>query len=68
MKKIARVIKWGNGMIMVFDEDGIQMPEYQGRYAEVKERILANIPKHHNVLFETGIWHKGTQNTPREDW
>ena len=29
---------------MVFDEEGEQLPEYQGRYPEVKEKILTDAP------------------------
>jgi hypothetical protein len=31
-------------MVMVFDEDGEQIPEYQGHYGDVKEKILADAP------------------------
>jgi hypothetical protein len=41
-KMIKTVIRVQNGMVMVFDERGEQMPEYQGRYDEVREMILAN--------------------------
>ncbi len=41
---IKTIIRIKNDMVMVFDEDGEQMPEYQGSYGDVKERILANAP------------------------
>ncbi len=41
---IKTVIRIKNDMVMVFDEDGEQMPEYQGYYNDVKARILANAP------------------------
>ena len=41
---IKTVIRIENNMVMVFDETGEQMPEYQGYYDEVKERILASAP------------------------
>jgi hypothetical protein len=31
-------------MVMVFDEYGEQIPEYQGYYHDVKEKILADAP------------------------
>ena len=37
---IKTVIKCPNNMVMVFDERGEQIPEYQGQYEEVKEGIL----------------------------
>ena len=39
---IKTVIRTKNGMVMVFDERGEQMPEYQGRYDDVREMIVAN--------------------------
>jgi hypothetical protein len=41
---IKTVIRIKNDMVMVFDEDGEQLPEYQGHYYDVKERILADAP------------------------
>jgi hypothetical protein len=41
---IKTVIRIKNDMVMVFDEDGEQIPEYQGPYEDVKERILADAP------------------------
>ena len=41
---IRSVIKAPNNMVMVFDENGEQIPEYQGQYEEVKERILKDAP------------------------
>jgi hypothetical protein len=31
-------------MVMVFDENGEELPEYQGRYNEVRDRIVADAP------------------------
>lgn len=36
---ITTVMRFKNGMVMVFDEKGEQMPEFQGRFEEVHERI-----------------------------
>jgi hypothetical protein len=41
---IRCVITAENGMVLVFDEAGEQIPEYQGRYHEVKPRILKDAP------------------------
>lgn len=41
---IKTVIRIKNDMVMVFDEDGEQLPEYQGHYHDVKEKILADAP------------------------
>ena len=41
---IKTVFKWENGMVMVFDKKGEQIPEYQGQYQEVKGSILKDAP------------------------
>lgn len=40
---IKTVIRIKNDMVMVFDENGEEMPCYQGYYNEVKDKILANV-------------------------
>jgi hypothetical protein len=42
---IKTVIRIKNDMVLVFDEAGEQMPEFQGHYPDVKARILANAPE-----------------------
>jgi hypothetical protein len=39
---IKTVIRMKNDMVMVFDEDGEQIPEYQGYYNDIKDKILAD--------------------------
>lgn len=39
---IRTVIRINNNMVMVFDEEGEQIPWYQGDYDDVRERILAD--------------------------
>ncbi len=39
--KIKNVYVFGNGMVMVFDQFGQQMPEYQGRDEDVRAKIRA---------------------------
>jgi len=64
---IKTVIKSYNGMVIVFDNRGEQIPEYQGQYQEVKERILKDAPT--NAVFgyfpncETEL-----KIVPREEW
>ena len=41
---IKTVIRCPNNMVMVFDEKGEQIPEYQGQYGEVKESIFKDAP------------------------
>jgi len=68
MQKISSVIKMENGMVMVFDADGEQIPEYQGPYNMVKERILRDASL--NAQFSDG-WKKsggGLNIISREIW
>ena len=54
-------------MVMVFDENGEQIPEYQGQYEEVNERILRDAPP--RAIF--GRWpdyEVDIQTVSREDW
>ena len=39
---IKTAIRIKNDMVMVFDENGEELPEYQGYYNDVKDRILAD--------------------------
>ncbi len=41
---IRKIIRLKNDMVMVFDEDGEQMPEYQGIYEDVRDRIIEDAP------------------------
>ena len=64
---IKTVIKYSDSMVMVFDEKGEQIPEYQDRYEKVKESILKNAPL--KVVF----WHLSDsepvlRKVPREEW
>ena len=64
---IKTVIKFQSNMVMVFDENGEQIPEYQGRYEEVKESILKDAPK--NAVFALGFNDAGVlRQVPREEW
>lgn len=52
---ISSVILWTNGIVMVFDHDGQQMPAFQGYFERVAPRI--------NAIFrgswEYGDWRRG---------
>lgn len=64
---IKTVIRCQNDMVMVFDNKGEQIPEYQGQYQAVKEKILKDASL--NAVFghfpdcETEL-----QIVPREEW
>ena len=64
---IKTVIKSNDNMVIVFDEKGEQIPEYQGLYDEVKEKILKDaLPETRFVVFPDD----GTELkiVPREEW
>ncbi|MDP2664133.1 MAG: hypothetical protein Q8P08_01725 [bacterium] len=42
MQKMKTVIRSEKGMVMVLDEQGEQIPEYQGQYEDVKDKVLRN--------------------------
>lgn len=41
---IKTIIRLKDDMVMVFDTEGEQIPEYQGKYENVKESILRDAP------------------------
>ncbi len=64
---IRTAIKCQNGMVMVFDEKGEQLTEYQGQYEESKARILKDAPL--NAIFGYFPEYKvELQIVPREEW
>jgi len=40
-RRITTVYSFPNGMVMVFDQDGKQMPEFQGRREDALPKIKA---------------------------
>lgn len=54
---ITNVILWQNGMVMVFDEQGQQISEYQGRHENVRDLIISNAPA--DAHFFRGEWARG---------
>ena len=63
---IDEVIKLPNGMVVVFDEEGEQMPEFQGRYQDVRAKILAQAPK--GTKFFRGDYPLEKNPVARKDW
>lgn len=60
-------IRYENNMVMVFDKKGEQIPEYQGQYQEVRERILRDAPP--EAIFAHGFTDAGEpRNVDREEW
>ena len=64
---IKTVIKCLNSMVMVFDERGEQIPEYQGQYEEVKGSILKDVTQDavFSYFFDT---EPKLRDVPKEEW
>ena len=64
---IKTAIRLPNDMVMVFDEEGEQVPEYQGWYEEVKEQLLRDAPGDagFNRWFDNRV---ETEAVSRENW
>jgi len=64
---IKAIIRCLNDMVMVFDKEGEQIPEYQGQYEEVKERILQDAPPTavFGYLFD---FEPELREVPKEEW
>jgi len=64
---IKAAIKFRNNMIMVFDENGEQIPKYQGKYEELKESVLKDAPP--DVIFAHGFSDTGgLMKVSRAEW
>ena len=64
---IKTVIKCSNNMVMVFDNKGEQIPEYQGQYEEVKGEILKDAPP--SAVFGCfPDYENELRIMPREEW
>ena len=64
---IKTVIRLRNDMVMVFDTEGEQVPEYQGQYEDVKERILRSTSS--GAVFKHWFGHSlEPEVLPRNNW
>lgn len=64
---IKSVIKTPNNMVMVFDENEEQIPEYQGHYEGVKESILKDAPP--GTIFGRWVdYETDIKTVSREEW
>jgi len=64
---IKIVIRFKNNMVVVVDEEGEQIPKYQGQYEEVKQSILKDAPS--DAIFTHGFANYGElRKVPREEW
>jgi hypothetical protein len=64
---IKTAVRLKNDMVMVFDETGEQIPEYQGQYDMVKGNILRDASP--EAVFSHGIAASGRLlEVSRENW
>lgn len=64
---IKYVIRCRDDMVMVFDEKGEQVSEYQGRYIYVREKILKDARPDTQFSREQD-GEPGLSYIPREEW
>ena len=64
---IKTVIKCPNNMVMVFDREGEQIPQYQGQYEEVKTNILKDAPLN-TVFGYLSNSEPELRRVPRQEW
>lgn len=63
---IKTVIRIENDLVMVFDENGEEIPEYQGVYDYVKDRIIADASD--DAVFNHWFGHSLKPHTVNEDF
>jgi hypothetical protein len=63
---ISSVMKAENGVVLVFDARGEQIPEYQGLYQTVKPRILKDAPP--AAIFYAFDNETELKTVPRNEW
>jgi hypothetical protein len=64
---IRTVIRLRNNMVLVFNGEGEQIPEYQGQYADVKERIMQDASR--GTVFNHWYGHSLLPEViPGENW
>lgn len=63
---IDEVIRFSNDIVLVFDEHGEQVPEFQGYYEKVKVKILAHAPR--GTVFLYMDWPKIFTKVSRGKW
>jgi len=63
---IQQVIRFGNDMVIVFDEKGEQILEYQGHYDRVRDMILRDAPP--TAKFIHAVFNLSGDGVPREEW
>lgn len=63
---IKEAILFDNEMVMVFHENGEQIPEYQGRHSKVVTKIIQNSTD--KTIFKFAKWGKYSVEVSKEQW
>ena len=64
---IKTVIRLRNNLVMVFDTEGEQVPDYQGQYEDVKDQILRDAQS--ETVFNHWFGHTlKPRSVTRRDW
>lgn len=63
---IKEVIKLPSDMVIVFDEQGEQIPEYQGSYDQVRDMLLRDAPP--TARFIHAVFNVSGNGVHREEW
>jgi hypothetical protein len=61
--RIAQVYAWQNGTVMVFDQNGKQMDQFQGRLQDKWTEIAAAADE--GTQFHIGQWRVDARQVPR---
>ena len=64
---ITSVVRCSNDVVMVFDEEGEQVPEYQGYYSDVRANILRDTPPGTAFSYFLDAV-SGFKDVSREEW
>ena len=64
---IKTVVRMKNDLVMVFDGRGEQMPAYQGKYGEVRDKVVQDAPQDAVLLHWFGS-DPIPKTVSREEW
>lgn len=65
--KLKHAIRWSNGMVMSFDEQGEQLSELQGPYTESLCRAVLEAATA-DASFQHGVYRSGLLDVARDEW
>lgn len=63
---IKEAVLFDNEMVIVFDENGQQIPEYQGRHSQVVTKIIQDSTD--KTIFKFATWGQFAIEVSKERW